>query len=287
METEFLHDKKMVRRAFSRAAQTYDDAAVLQNEVMRRMLSNLDYMKVNPQTVLDAGSGTGAASRTLRKLYPKAKVIELDFAHGMLAQSRQQTPWWKRFNRPAQICADIENLPLKSSSIDLLWSNLALQWCNDIDAAFLGIHRILRPEGLFMFSTFGPDTLKELKSAFAGSDNHIHVNRFLDMHDVGDALVQAGFSDPVMDMEYITLTYDDVKNVMLDLKAIGAHNANLGRPKGLFGKTVWSRVLQNYETLRRDGRLPATYEVVYGHAWKTESTKTADGHSVIKIFREK
>jgi len=135
---------------------------------------------------------------------------------------------------------------------------------------------------LLMFSTFGPDTLKELRIAFQGVDGHTHLNRFADMHDIGDMLVAAGFSDPVMDMEYITLTYDDVKAVMQDLRSIGAHNATAGRASGMMGKKAWSRVLENYEALRRDGKLPATFEVIYGHAWKPQPKKISDGRAIIQ-----
>ena len=149
-------------------------------------------------------------------------------------------------------------------------------------ATFVELHRVLQIDGLLMFSTFGPDTLKELRVAFAGVDGYNHVNRFADMHDIGDMLVAAGFADPVMEMETLTLTYDDVKAVMQDLRDIGAHNATAGRASGMLGKTKWARIVQNYETLRRDGKLPATFEIVYGHAWKAQPKTTLDGRSIIK-----
>ena len=182
-----------------------------------------------------------------------------------------------------QLCADVEALPLAANSVGMVWSNLAVQWCNDLPAAFAEMHRVLQPEGLLMFSTFGPDTLKELRQAFKGVDGHNHLNRFADMHDIGDMLVAAGFAEPVMDMEYITLTYGDVKAVMQDLRRIGAHNATAGRAQGMTGKGVWSRVLENYERLRRDGKLPATFEIIYGHAWKPQPRKIADGRAIIRM----
>jgi malonyl-CoA O-methyltransferase len=145
---------------------------------------------------------------------------------------------------------------------------LALQWCNDLKQTFAEVRRVLQTGGLFMFSTFGPDTLKELRQAFRHMDDYSHVNRFTDMHDIGDMLVHNGFATPVMDMEYITLTYDDVIGVMRDLKAIGAHNVTQGRRRGLTGKNAWQKAINQYETLRKEGKLPATFEVVYGHAWK-------------------
>ncbi len=286
MDEDYLTEKRLVRSAFDRASKSYDDAAVLQREVGQRMLSRLDYVKLNPQTIVDAGSGTGMGKRELGKIYRDAQIVELDLSLSMLIEARPETAWWKKaFSRqPLQVCGDMEKLPLRSSSADMVWSNLALQWCNDLDAALSETGRVLRPNGLFMFSTFGPDTLKELRQSFG--DSRAHVNRFIDMHDIGDALLHSGFSVPVVDMEYITLTYSDVKGVMKDLKAIGAHNVLRGRPKGLFGKSAWNRVLENYERFRADGRLPATFEVIYGHAWKPEPKSLPDGSHVIRFAKK-
>jgi malonyl-CoA O-methyltransferase len=168
------------------------------------------------------------------------------------------------------VAGDIESMPFKGGCAGLVWSNLALQWCNDLKHAIVEAHRILQVNGLFMFSTFGPETLRELRHAFQGVDHFTHVNRFTDMHDIGDMLVHSGFATPVMDMEYITLTYHDVMNVMHDLKSIGARNATEGRRRSLTGKTGWQNAIDRYEALRNDGKLPATFEVIYGHAWKPE-----------------
>jgi malonyl-CoA O-methyltransferase len=165
---------------------------------------------------------------------------------------------------------DIEQMPFKDACAGLVWSNLTLQWCNDLKQTITEIHRVLEVNGLFMFSTFGPDTLKELRQAFRGADEYTHINRFTDMHDIGDMLVHSGFATPVMDMEYITLTYDDVISVMRDLKAIGARNATEGRRRSLTGKAAWQNAISRYEALRKEGKLPATFEVVYGHAWKPQ-----------------
>ena len=282
---EFAIDKKMMRHAFSRAAADYDAAAVLQREVCTRMLERLDYVKLQPACILDAGSGTGWGTRQLAQRYPTAQIIELDIAIGMLQTARGHSGWWQKLfggAKQMQLCADVEALPLAANSVELIWSNLAVQWCNDLPGAFTETHRVLKPEGLLMFSTFGPDTLKELRLAFKGVDDHSHLNRFADMHDIGDMLMQAGFAEPVMDMEYMTLTYDDVRGVLQDLKAIGAHNTTAGRGQGLMGKNAFARLLENYEKLRRDGKLPATYEVVYGHAWKPAPRVTRDGAAIIK-----
>lgn len=282
---EFEIDKQAVRRAFSRAASQYDAAAVLQREVCTRMLERLDLVKLQPARVLDAGCGTGWGTRQLSQRYPAAQVLALDIAYGMLQTARGDVAWWKKLFGATQqnhVCADIEALPLAAGSVELVWSNLAVQWMNDLPGAFRELHRALKVDGLLMFSTFGPDTLKELRAAFAHVDGHNHVNRFIDMHDIGDMLVAAGFAEPVMDMEILTLTYDDVRAVMQDLKSIGAHNATAGRANGLMGKTVWQQVLANYERFRHEGKLPATFEIVYGHAWKAQPKQARDGRAIIQ-----
>lgn len=285
MNHDAMIDKRSLRQAFEEAAPTYDAAAVLQNEVCRRMLGRLEYIKHCPATILDAGCGTGNALAGLGKCYPEARLIALDLAVAMLRRARGRLPWWKGlFAHGVQaVCADIECLPLGDASIGMVWSNLALQWLNDLPRAFAEMRRVLLPGGLLMFSTFGPDTLKELRRAYQDADRHTHVNRFIDMHDIGDLLVNGGFGDPVMDMECFTLTYDDVRQLMRELKAIGAHNVTRGRPGGLSGRSVLTTVTRNYEALRRDGKLPATFEVVYGHAWKPLPRLGPTGRPVIDI----
>lgn len=276
MLDQYHIDKKRARASFGRAAETYDAAAILQKQVRDEMLSRLALVKLSPQTILDAGCGTGLASLALQKKYPKAQVVSLDFALPMLQKTRKvcastgfvnQVKTLFTGEKHGLICADIEALPLADASVQLVWSNLAIQWCNDLDAALQAFHRVLQPEGLLMFSTFGPDTLKELRVATA-QENATSISRFIDMHDIGDALVRAGFSAPVLDVERFTLTYDDVKSVMRDLKSIGAHNATDGRARGLHGRGFLQKIEAVYEQFRRDGKLPATFEVVYGHAWR-------------------
>ncbi len=282
---EFEINKRQMRRAFSRAANSYDATAVLQREVCTRMLERLDYIKLQPQRILDVGSGTGWGTRQLVAKYPAAQMVSLDIAIGMLQAARGTSSWWQKIfsqQKTAMVCADVEALPIASNSLDMVWSNLAVQWCNDLPSTIVDLHRVLKVEGLLMFSTFGPDTLKELRQAFHGVDAHNHLNRFADMHDIGDMLSHGGFAEPVMDMEYLTLTYDDVRGVLHDLKAIGANNATAGRGQGLMGKQAWKLLVENYEALRRDGKLPATYEVIYGHAWKPQPKKLADGRAIIK-----
>lgn len=291
MQDIYLIDKTRARASFGRAASTYDAAAILQKQVREEMLSRLELVKIQPTFILDAGCGTGAASLALQKQFKKAEVVSLDFALPMLQKTKQNlrdlgliNALKKFFSPKAQhlLCADIENLPLAEKTFGLIWSNLAIQWCNNLDQAFQEFYRVLQPEGLLMFSTFGPDTLKELRAS-TSTEGHTSVNRFIDMHDIGDALVRAGFNAPVLDVERFTLTYDDVKSVMLDLKNIGAHNATEGRARGLHGRAFLVELAKKYEAFRQaDGKLPATFEVVYGHAWRgQDKPKNMDGVSPI------
>jgi malonyl-CoA O-methyltransferase len=260
----FRIDGSRVRRSFSRAAVGYDAAAVLQARVRDELLGRLDVVRLEPAVVLDLGAGTGHASLALKRRYRRSEVVALDLALGMLRQATRRQTLLRRFRR---VCADAAALPLRTASADLVLSSLMLQWCNDPDAVFRECRRVLRPGGLLSFATFGPDTLVELRRAWGAVDGHTHVNRFIDMHDLGDALVRSGLAEPVLDVERYTITYESVRDLMGDLKAIGAHNANAGRPRGLTGKGALARMTAAYEEFRRDGRLPATYEVVYGQAW--------------------
>ncbi|HEV7391973.1 MAG TPA: malonyl-ACP O-methyltransferase BioC [Burkholderiales bacterium] len=287
MSDELALDKRQLKRSFEHAAENYDAAAVLQHEVCNRMLGRLQYIKVRPRAILDAGSGTGNALPQLIARYPGTPVVALDLALAMLERGRTRLKWWQALPglRPPlyAVCADIEHLPFASGSVGLVWSNLALQWMTDLPHAFAEMYRVLEPGGLLMFSTFGPDTLKELRRAYEGTDGRTHVNRFVDMHDIGDILVHGGYADPVMDMEPFTLTYDDVRALMRDLKSIGAHNVTRGRPGALSGKSLLKNVGRNYEAFRSNGKLPATFEVVYGHAWKPQPRMSPTGRPVIDI----
>jgi malonyl-CoA O-methyltransferase len=259
-------DPAVVRDSFSRAAASYDAAAVLQAQVRNELLDRLQLVRLQPSVVIDLGAGTGHATLELKKRYRSAQVIAADLAEGMLREAGRRQTLLRRFDR---LGADAAALPLRDASVDLFFSSLMLQWCPDPDAVLREIRRVLKPGGLLTFTTLGPDTLVELRRAWAAADaGNPHVNTFFDMHDLGDALVRAGLAEPVMDVERCTLTYADVRSLMRDLKAIGAHNAASGRPKGLTGKGTLGRMIAAYETFRRDdGKLPATYEVVYGQAW--------------------
>lgn len=267
-------DKAKARRSFGRAADAYDAVAVLQHEIGRRMLERLDTIRITPRVIVDIGCGTGVASGALLKRYPKADVVALDFALPMLAHARRRGRWLRR---PRCVCADLDQLPLAADSADLVFANAAIQWSADPLQAFAGIARVLRPGGLVLFSSFGPDTLHELRAAWAAVDERPHVHPFVDMHDYGDMLMHAGFADPVMDVERMTLTYRDAMQLMREIKLIGAGNASPGRQRGLVGRQRIAAVCDAYERFRdRDGRLPVSYEVVHGHAWASAQQRVGD-----------
>jgi malonyl-CoA O-methyltransferase len=282
-------DKRQVRNSFERAADTYDECAVLQCEVGERLLERLDYIRHVPGMIMDVGAGTGYCTDALLKRYRKAQVVALDLSVAMLKKTAARQPFYQRgrlrgLGRLRTLCADAEQLPLADASCDMLFSNLTLQWCNDLQQTFREFRRVLRPGGMLLFSTFGPDTLKELRASWSAADDYPHVSRFLDMHDIGDAMLQAGLAEPVMDMEYITLTYSDVRTLMRDLKDIGAHNAATDRNHGLTGKRQLQAMLGAYEDFRTaKGLLPATYEVIYGHAWVGESRAVSSSSQGVDV----
>ena len=278
-------DKNLMRRAFERAAHGYDEAAQLQQEVGRRMLERLELIRFLPELILDVGAGTGACSSALSQRYKNTRVVALDFAVNMLKQARQRVSLFDKCFRKQQsfVCGDAEMLPVASACVDMIFSNLTLQWCDDLDQTFREFRRVLKPGGLLIFSTVGPDTLKELRASWARADNFNHINAFIDMHDIGDALIRAHLTAPVMDAEYFTLTYPDVMKLMHDLKTLGAHNVTAGRADSLTGKTRLKALMDAYENYRSDGSLPATYEVVYGHAWAPENDPAQTEQGITKV----
>lgn len=295
-------DQQRIRRAFDRAAESYQQYAVLQTEVCNRLLEKLEVVKLSPQLILDAGAGTGAAIPTLFARYKKAQVVTLDLSEKMLEKANKHGTILRS---PQAVCGDLERLPFADDSFDLVFSSLSMQWCNDLNAALLEAKRVLKPGGLYVFTTFGPDTLKELRHSWSKVDDEDHVNRFIDMHDIGDALLQDGFAEPVMEAEVLTVTYDSVDQLMRDLKAIGAnvtanstaaaeagdaYGANRSEKvsgrKGLGGKSILHTVRQGYEKFRSNNVLPATYEIIYGHAWKpvaVESKNLPNDSQLVKF----
>ncbi|MCG6871379.1 MAG: malonyl-ACP O-methyltransferase BioC [Gammaproteobacteria bacterium] len=253
-------DPLRVRRQFERAAAGYDAAAPLHRQVTEEVMERLDYIRLAPRRILDAGCGTGFAGPRLASRYGVAPV-ELDLATAMLRVVAAEP-------RGPRVAGDAQRLPFAAASFDLVFSSLMLQWCEP-QIAFPEFHRVLAPGGLLMFTSFGPDTLRELRAAWRAVDAGVHVHDFLDMHHLGDMLLATGFEDPVVDQAVFTLTYADFAGVVGDLRQLGAGNAARARPRGLTGRRRRSRLEQAYEAFRQaDGRLPATYEVVFGHAWR-------------------
>ncbi len=280
-------DKRRMRESFEHATDTYDAVAVLQREIADRLLARLEVVRLKPKVILDIGCGTGYDARKLMKRYPRARVLGMDIVEAMANRARRNAGWWCRLTgRGGFACGDAERLPLAPASVDMIVSNLALQWC-DPRTVFAEARRVLRPGGLLMFTTFGPDTLRELRDAWRVVDDAPHVHAFIDMHDIGDMLIHAGFADPVMDMEPFTLTYASVVEVMRDIKQLGAHNVALNRTRGLTGKARFARFRTAYESLAQNGKIPATYEAVYGHAWvpETEAARSRDGFTAVPVGR--
>jgi len=268
-----LPNKKLVARSFGNAAAQYDDVAVLQRQTGDELLDRLSLVTLQPKTVLDLGVGTGRNLTLLAKQYPKAQIVAVDIATDMVRQARSNYQhakglkrWLPNTAKPMYLTGDAENLPLADNSVDLVFANLTLQWC-DPRTSFAEIQRVLRPDGLLMFTSLGPDTLTELRQAWASVDDYSHVNMFYDMHDIGEAMMEAGLAEPVLDTDIYTLTYKTSMALMKDLKVLGASNVNRERRRGLTGKKALQKVAETYEQFRNDGLLPATYEVVYGHAW--------------------
>lgn len=260
MQAEYI-DPKAARRSFNQAAEHYDDSAELQREIADELLQRLDYIKLKPIQILDAGSGSGYCATHLKSRYPGTEIHALDFAENMLVTARHKN------SASSYVCAGVENLPFKDKCIDLIVSSLTLQWCDDLTRALQEFSRVLAPGGLLLFTTFGPDTLQELRKAWQSVDAKVHVNQFADMHIIGDVMSQSGFQDVVMDVDRMNKPVKSVFDLMRDLKGIGAHNVLQGRQRGLTGKSRMMSLQKYYEEKRKNGLLPVSYEVVFAHAW--------------------
>ncbi len=283
-------DLARVRRLFAQPARVAP-SDFLRREIASRMHDRLGLVKISPQRVLDAGCGAGADLALLQKDYPAAQIIGIDAAPAMAAAAKTPaSPTKSLLSRllPAKagidlLCGDFGDLPFGPSSIDLVWSNLALHWHPQPDRVFAEWRRVLRVEGLLMFSNFGPDTLRELRAAFAEVDEHPHALPFVDMHDFGDQLVEVGFSTPVMDMEVITVTYDTAQALLADVRALGG-NPLATRARGLLGRGAGQRLVAALERQRRaDGKLALTFEVIYGHAFRPAPRVTAAGEAIVRF----
>lgn len=291
-------DLNRVRTLFNDPARIID-SHFLRREVAARMHERLALVRISPEYVLDAGCGEGADLPILQKHFPQAAMVGLDASPAMLASAQDaQISALSAMNRllqqwlpagmgksssPNLLCGDFAQLPFAVNAVDLVWSNLALHWHPQADRVFAEWRRVLRQDGLLMFSCFGPDTFKELRAAFALADSAPHALPFVDMHDFGDMLVNAGFSTPVMDMETLTVTYGSVEKLMADVRAWGGNPLD-NRRRGLFGKGAWQQIVDILEQSRRaDGKIPLTFEVIYGHAFRPASRTTASGEAIIRF----
>ncbi len=262
-------DRRTLGRAFGSASSRYDEAALLQRTVRHELLERLDHFSTNPKVVIDLGAGTASATRELKKRYPTATVVAADLSLGMLQHAHKASAWLDRWWSPKRIdlaAVDAHRLPFRSGSIDLIFSNLMLQWC-DLDEVFAEVRRVLSPQGWFVFSTFGVGTLQELRSAWASVDVNQRVHEFFDMHDIGSALTRAGLREPVLDVDRHTMTYSDPISLMRSIKEIGAGNAARERPRGLTSPRILQAVSEAYPRHGEQGDVVATWEVVYGAAF--------------------
>lgn len=257
-------DRPAVAAAFSKASTVYDAAAHLQAEVRADLMTRLDYFRLEPKVVLDLGSGTGAGTATLARRFRRARVIALDMAEGMQQVARRRSWPWRHFTR---LCADAHAVPLRPESVDLVCSNLMLQWSDRPEAVFMECARVLRPGGVLLFSTFGPDTLMELRASWAAVDSSSRVSRFRDMPELAAALQLAGLAEPVLDTEHIRRHYVDVPTLLRELKTIGAGNATAKRPRGLTSPRSLARMIAHYEERREARGIPATWQIIHGAAF--------------------
>ncbi|WP_205972402.1 methyltransferase domain-containing protein [Paraburkholderia sp. Tr-20389] len=298
------YDSRRLRKIFDRRAASFDDVAFLPREIAQRMRERLDYIKVNPAQVLDAGCGAGDDLPSLRERFPEAPVFGTDLSRAMLARAVSHDAAdtsWRRFlpaslgkalgsRGPRFAQADFSALPFASGAFEFIWSNLALHWHSRPDLVFPEWQRVLKVNGLLMFSTLGPDTLKELRGAYAeieaahGVNTHKHVIDFVDMHDLGDMLVESGFEIPVMDQETLTITYKSPESLLADVRRWGAYPFRREALPGVASRRMHKALLAALEARRRDdGTIPLTFEVIYGHAWKAVPRMTPEGHGIVRI----
>ncbi len=277
-----------ISKAFNQHANEYELAAKVQQEIGERLLERLSYLKISPGRILDLGCGPGFFSRELASLYPKAQIVGLDIAKLMLTQAKKKYSWRRKW---PLVAADMHHLPFASGAFDLVFANQVVHWGESLPQVFRELNRVMNVNGCLMFTTLGPDTFKELKEAWSSINEHAHVNEFADMHDVGDYLMAEHFLEPVMDMELLSVHYENLPKLLRSLKAQGVKNINSARNHALTGKSSWKKFEQNYASMQTaTGKYPLTYEVVYGHAWKGEKRKTDRGIettiSVSQILRK-
>ena len=253
-------DKQQAGRSFARAATGYDSVAGLQRAVGERLLSELNVSAMSHKLILDIGAGTGFCTERLTAIAEDARVIAVDFAFDMLHYARTH----RQLSANTQwLCADAELLPVVEASVDSIISNLALQWCPQLETVLTGFRRVLRAGGQLHFTSFTEQTLQELRMAWAKADSYVHVNDFVSLTDIKSALKYAGFSDVSIKTETRKVYYPQVLNLMGELKALGAHNVNHGRARHLTGKSTFQRMLTAYESVKEQAGYPATFDIVY------------------------
>lgn len=264
-----------ISKAFTTQAENYERSAKVQIEVGERLLERLSLIKLRPVRILDLGCGTGLFSHKLSKMYPKSVVVSVDISMGMLQETKKKQSWFKKW---PLVNANMQNLPFANQTFDLIFANQVIHWSSSLGALFRELNRIMNANGCLMFSTLGPDTFIEIKNSWKNTDCYSHVNHFEDMHDVGDLLMHEKFQDPVMDMEMLSILYPSVQDVLHSLKSQGVKNIHSQRAKGLMGKSSWNTFLNNYSQLQTEcGKIPLSYEILYGHAWKGANTLSPNG----------
>ncbi len=245
--------------------KNYISSAIVQKEVIKRLIDRMSLINILPSSIIDIGSGVGLSSEPLLKSYTESNLIMYD--HSVDALKNSVIDENERVNI---VCGEFKSLPFENDSFDIVFSSSSLHWEDDINLSFSEIYKILKPGGLFFFSTYGPDTLTELRSAWESVDNRRHVNDFYDMHDIADLMLNLEFMDTVVDSERIIIKYDSVTHIQKDLKNIGSHITKKQERSGsLYSKGKMEAMYREYENFRhQDGLLPVTYEVIYGHGWK-------------------
>jgi len=249
-------DKRLLRRSVDRAAASYDQHALVFDEIANRLIERLDLLNLTPHRILDLGTGNGRQLQMLKARYPRATIVGADISAVALhaARVRGRQTWWRRRWRqsPALVCMDAgARWPFADASFDLVISNMLLPWVNETDELACELERVLTPAGTFFISSAGPDTLIELRQAWESVDTSMHVNAFLDMHDVGDMFARAGLADPVMDTERIEVRYKDVETMLGELQATGCNCVLRGRRRGLMARQVVHRVASKESKFKR------------------------------------
>ena len=266
MDDPFLLNSRDVRRRFDRAADTFGAADFAHGVTRDGLLARLQPLRIDAKTVLDLGAATGSATALLQKRFGGAHIVSLDLSRKMLLQRKRRRLW---FTRTSSVQADAMRLPFADASFDVVFANLLLPWVNDHAAVLAEVSRVLRKGGVLAFATLGPDSLKQLSRAWGHIDNHVHVHRFPDMHDIGDALVRAGLADPVLDVDRLTVKYPDAGKLFRDLTLSGSRNSLAGRRRGLLGKRQFNRLVAALSEVTPGAGIEIDLELVYGHCWST------------------